>query len=69
MELSDVANFWGAQCLVEDERLQKRVISDGSATGGIRANNEYTGLRTLFKNLKFDQQKICEKQDVINLCK
>ena len=46
---SDVANFWGAQCLVEDERLRKRVILGDSATGGIRANNEYTGLRTLFK--------------------
>ena len=39
-KLSDVAHFGGAQCLVEDERLQKHVISGGSATGGIRANNE-----------------------------
>ena len=31
-ELSDVANFWGAQCLVEDERLLKHVISGGSTT-------------------------------------
>ena len=31
-ELSDVANFRGAYCLVEDERFRKRVISGGSAT-------------------------------------
>ena len=42
MELSDVAYFQGAKCLVEDERLRKYVISDGSATGGTRANNECT---------------------------
>ena len=46
---------------MEDERLRKRVILGGSTTSGIRANNEYTGLRTIFKNLKCDQQKICEK--------
>jgi len=46
---------------VEDERLRKSVILGGFATGGIRANNEYMGLRTLLKNLKLDQQKICEK--------
>ena len=40
MEPSDVASFWGAQCLVEDERLQKRAISGSSATGGTRANND-----------------------------
>ena len=38
------------------------VISDGSATGGIKANNESTGLRALFKNLKIDQQKLCENK-------
>ena len=54
---------------MEDKLLQKCVILGGSATGGIRANNEYMGLRTLFKNLKFDQQKICEKYDAINLRK
>ena len=31
--LPDVACFRGAQCLVEDGRLRKRVISDGPATG------------------------------------
>ena len=36
----DVACFRGAKCLVEDERLRRCVISDGSAIGGIRANNE-----------------------------
>ena len=46
---SDVAYFWGAQRLVEDERLQKRAISGGSATGGIKANNESMSLKTLFK--------------------
>ena len=48
-ELSDVANFRGAQCLVEDERLQKYAISGGSTIGGIRANNESMSLKTLFK--------------------
>ena len=61
MELSNVAHFRGAWCLMEDERLQKRVISDGSATGGIRANNESTSLKNSFQYLKFDQQKLCEK--------
>jgi hypothetical protein len=46
---------------VEDKLLRKYVILSGSAIGGIRANNEYMGLRTLLKNLKFDQQNICEK--------
>ena len=32
MELSNVANFRGAQCLVEDEHLQKRVILGSSTT-------------------------------------
>ena len=49
MELSDVAHFRGAWCLVEDERLRKHVFLDGSTTGGIRANNESTSLKTLFK--------------------
>ena len=48
-ELSDVANFQGAQCLVEDERLRTCVILGGSATGVIGANNESTSLKTLFK--------------------
>ena len=48
-ELSDVAHFRGAYCLVEDERLRKRVILGGSAIGGIRANNESMSLKTLFK--------------------
>ena len=65
-EQSDVTNFRGAQCLEEDERLRKRVILDGSATGGIRANNESTSLKNSFQYLKFDQQKLCEKQDAIN---
>ena len=51
---------------MEDEHLRKCVIPGGSAIGGIRANNEYTGLRTLFKSLKFDQQKLYEKYDAIN---
>jgi hypothetical protein len=33
---------------------------DGSATVGTRANNYYEFI-TLSKNLKFDQQKVCEK--------
>ena len=49
MELFDVAHFRGVYCLVEDERLQKRVISGGSTIGGIRANNESMSLKTLFK--------------------
>ena len=36
-----VACFRGAQCLVEDEHLRKHVISGGSATIDIRANNGY----------------------------
>ena len=47
-ELPDVANFRAAQCLEKDEHLQKRVISGGSATGGIRTNNESMSLKTLF---------------------
>ena len=47
----------------------KCVILGSSVTGGIKANNEFMSLKTLFKNLKFDQQKICEKLDAINLCK
>ena len=31
-EPSEVVSFRGALCLVEDERLQKRAISDGFAT-------------------------------------
>ena len=48
-ELSYVANFRGASCLKEDERLRKHAITGGSATGGIRDNNESTSLKTLFK--------------------
>ena len=46
---------------MEDKRLHKCIILGGSATVGTRANNESTILSTLFQNLKFDQQKICEK--------
>ena len=63
-----VACFWGAQCLVEDEHLRKRVISGGSATVDTKANNGYV-FHHFFQNLKFDQQKFCEKQDAIKLCK
>ena len=48
-ELFDEAHFRGAYCLVEDERLRKRAILGGSAICGIRANNESTSLKTLFK--------------------
>ena len=48
MEPSDVASFWGAQCLVEDERLHKCVISGSSVTVGTRTNNEFTSFITLF---------------------
>ena len=65
----DVARSQGAQCPVEDKHLRKCVISDGSATVGIRANNESMSFITLFQNLKFDQQKFYEKQDAIKLCK
>ena len=51
---------------MEDERLRKYVILGGSATVGTRANNEFTSFITLFQNLKFDQQKFCEKYDAIN---
>ena len=61
MELSDVAHFQGAYCLLKDERLWKRVILGGSTTGGIRANNDSMSFITLFKNLKFDQQKFGKK--------
>ena len=68
-ELFDAAHFWGAYYLMEDDRLCKCALLGGSAIGGIRDNNESTNLRTLFKNLKFDQQKFYEKYDAIKLCK
>ena len=51
----------GRLVLVEDKRRYKYVISSGYTTIGIRANNESTSFITLFQNLKFDQQKFCEK--------
>ena len=65
----DVARSRGAQCLVEDKRLRKRVILGGSTTVGTKDNNEFTSFITLFQNLKFDQQTLCEKQDAIALSK
>ena len=64
--LPDVARSQGAQCLVEDKHLRKCVISGGSTIVGTRDNNESTSFITLSQNLKFDQQKFCEKQDAIN---
>ena len=51
-EPSDVACFRGAQCLVEDERLLKRVISGGSATW-LRHTNFLT-IQVLFGALVVD---------------
>ena len=50
----------GRLVLVEDKRLCKYVISDGSTTVGTRANNESTSFITLLQNLKFDQQKFAK---------
>ena len=52
MDISTVACFWGAQCLVEDERLRKCAISSGSATVGTRANNRYEFHYFFFSKLK-----------------
>ena len=65
---SNIACFWGAQCLMEDEDLRKYAILSGSATDDTRANNGHE-FHHSFSKLKFDQQKLCKKQDAITLCK
>ena len=47
---------------VEDKCLLNCVISDGSATVGTRANNEFMSFITLLQNLKFDQQKFVKSR-------
>ena len=44
-----IACFWGAYCLVEDERLRKCVILGGSATVGTKANNGHEFHHFCFK--------------------
>ena len=61
-ELSDVAYFWGASCLVEDERLRKRVILGGSATGGIKANNDSMSLKSLFKTYNLTNKNFAKSR-------
>ena len=53
-ELSDVAPFRGVECPVEDERLQKCVISDDSATL-FNHQNPLGGLDALSENLNHDK--------------
>ena len=61
MESARSSSLSGCLASVEDERLRKYVILGGSTIGGIGANNESTSFITLFENLKFYQQKFCEK--------
>ena len=58
---SAVACFWGALCLVEDERLRKCAISGGSATVDTRANNGYEFHHFFFKLKKKLTNKIFAK--------
>ena len=52
----------GCLVSVEDKRLRKCVILDGSATIGTRANNEFTSSSLFSNNLKFDQQKFAKSR-------
>ena len=67
-----VACFQGALCLVEGEHLRKRVISGGSATDGIRANNDYE-FHHSFSKLKNLTNKSFAKSRMrlhyVNMCK